>query len=96
MRVVLLIITLVFVNVSYVMIYFNLNSIISESSEEEIEEIILVSNTNNNFSLSDLLDLDILDFDIEELADSSKEDECVFKKSTSHARRSLCDRCFGK
>ena len=78
-RIIVLIATLVFVNISYFMISFNLTLIVSDSNDAEIEEISLASNTNNDFSLSDLLDLDLLDFDVEELAESYDIDECEFK-----------------
>jgi hypothetical protein len=73
-------IAVTFINTSYFLISFNISSIVLESYEDEIEESILLPETTNQFSLSDLLDLDILDFDTQELTDRKKQDECVSKQ----------------
>jgi hypothetical protein len=78
MRIICLVAALMSVNMFYVTICFDMESIVAETNGSEVAESIVESDSSteendlvleviNNFSLADLLDLDILDFDVEEL-----------------------------
>ena len=70
-------IALAFINGTYLFISFNMDSIVSQSTEEEIEEVILTSSSSNEMELADLLDLDIFDFDVEELEERNTESNFI-------------------
>ncbi len=61
-------ITLIFMNGAYLFVSFNMELLIPDESEEKIEEVIVTLSTGTDFDPADLLDLDIFDFDVEELA----------------------------
>jgi hypothetical protein len=61
-----------FVNGAYLFISFNMESMIPDSENEQVEEVIVLSTTKTEFDPSDLLDLDILDFAVDELDNSGK------------------------
>jgi hypothetical protein len=65
-------IVLMLMNGAYLFISFNMDEMIVDESDEEIEEIVTISTTAIELEPIDLLDLDIFDFDVEELA-ASKE-----------------------
>jgi hypothetical protein len=76
--------TLMFINGSYLLISFNMDSILDLSMEDETVEILPATDYTTSFDLTDLLDLDILDFDVDELERSRKEDEQIFVNSRHH------------
>jgi hypothetical protein len=78
------IITLMLINVSCLLISFNMDSILDLSMEDETEEILPTTDYSTSFDLTDLLDLDIFDFDVDELERRSKEDEHIFVNSRHH------------
>ncbi len=77
------IVTLMFINGSYFFISFNMDSMLEQSIEDDTEELVSISNVlpwqvgdySSNFDPIDLLDLDIFDFDINELENKHKKDE---------------------
>jgi hypothetical protein len=77
-------VTLMFINGSCFFISFNMDSILDLSLEDETEEILPTTDYSTSFDLTDLLDLDIFDFDIDELERRSKEDEHIFVNSRRH------------
>jgi hypothetical protein len=68
-------ITLMFMNGSYVFVSFNMDSVIELSSESETEETDTVSDPSRDFNVSDILDLEIFNFDVEELANSNEQSQ---------------------
>ena len=82
-----LLIALILMNLSYLLISFNMETIVSQSRDEEIIEEVILSpdlsiEPSNDLGLADLLDLDILDFDVEELIDINEEnDDCTSTQS---------------
>ena len=74
-------IALMFMNGAYLVLSFNMDSLAFDESETEIEEVIAISTTTTDFELADLLDLDILDFDVEELAESNKQNRSISRSS---------------
>ena len=65
---ILCLITLMFINGTYLFVSFNLESMVPDVSEEQTEEVAMVSEVTTAFSPEDVLDLDIFDFDIEDVA----------------------------
>lgn len=49
-----------------------------EDDTTEIQEILPSTDYSTTFDLADLLDLDIFDFDVDELERKNKDDEYVF------------------
>jgi hypothetical protein len=74
MQIICSIIILLFINGCYLITAFNMESIIAASSDEEDGNIVSTLDPNRDkdrdIDLADLLDLDIFDFDIDELIDS--------------------------
>jgi hypothetical protein len=62
--------TLIWMNGAYLFISFNMDSMVVGDEREQIEEVVVASTTRMNFEPADLLDLDIFDFDVEELVAS--------------------------
>jgi hypothetical protein len=62
-------ITLMFVNGAYLFISFNMESMIPDNEPEQVAEVIILSSssTSAEFDPADILDLDILDFAVDEL-----------------------------
>jgi hypothetical protein len=58
--------------------YFNVNEwvlpfcIVSQTSDNETEDVGTISDLSRDIELADILELDIYDFDVEELADSKE------------------------
>jgi hypothetical protein len=77
-------ITLMLINVSCILISFNMDSILDLSMEDQTEEILPTIDYSTSFDLTDLLDLDIFDFDVDELERRSKEDEYIVRNSRHH------------
>ncbi len=73
-----------FINGSCFLISFNMESVLEQSIEDETEEIVTITDYSTSFDLTDLLDLDIFDFDVDELESRSKEDEHIFVNSRHH------------
>jgi hypothetical protein len=61
-----------------------MDSILELSMEDETEEVLPVTDYSTSFDLTDLLDLDIFDFDVDELERRNKEDEHIFVNSRHH------------
>ena len=78
------IVTLIFINGSCLLISFNMDSILELSMEDETEEVLPVTDYSTSFDLTDLLDLDIFDFDVDELESRNKDDEHIFVNSRHH------------
>lgn len=75
MQQVICLITLMLVNGAYLFISFNMESMIPDTDDEQIEEVVVASTTRMDFDPVDILDLDILDFDVDELMDNNGNDE---------------------
>jgi hypothetical protein len=60
-------ITLMFVNGAYLFISFNMESMIPDNEIEQVEEVVISSSISTEFDPADVLDLDILDFAVDEL-----------------------------
>jgi hypothetical protein len=74
MQTLICLITLMFVNGAYLFISFNMESMIPDAENEKVEEVVISSNTSTEFDPADILDLDILDFAVDELMDTSAVD----------------------
>jgi hypothetical protein len=61
-----------------------MDSILELSMEDETEEVLPVTDYSTSLDLTDLLDLDIFDFDVDELESRNKEDEHIFVNSRHH------------
>ncbi len=89
-QIISLLIALILMNLSYILISFDMETIVSQSSDEEIIEQIIFSpdssiDPSNDLGLADLLDLDLLDFDVEELIDINEEDDDCTSTSSRRA-----------
>ena len=73
------IVTLIFINGACLSISFNMESLLEQSIEDDTEELISISNYSPSFDLTDLLDLDIFDFDVDELENRYQKDEYMSK-----------------
>lgn len=73
------IITLMFINGACLSISFNMESVLEQSTEDETEELVLISDYSASFDLTDLLDLDIFDLDVDELENRHQKDEYISK-----------------
>lgn len=65
-------IALMLMNGAYLAVSFNMDSLVSDESEPDVVEFVSQSNPSMDFEIADILDLDILDFDVEELANSTE------------------------
>jgi hypothetical protein len=74
MKTVICWIALLCMNGAYTFISFNMESMIPTTESEQVEETIVAVATNLEFDPADLMDLDILDFAVDELADHGKYD----------------------
>jgi hypothetical protein len=61
-------------NGAYTFISFNMESMILDNENERVEETIVALATNLEFDPADLLELDILDFAVDELMDHGQYD----------------------
>jgi hypothetical protein len=73
----LFLLVVILMNGTYLSVAFNMDSMLVDESAAEIPEIVPSSDTSTDFDLVDLLDLDIFDFDVEELADSKEHSESL-------------------
>ena len=74
MQIVCSAIVLILMNGCYFITAFNLESL-AHSGDAETTEFVFLSNSSSEIELDDLLDLDILDFNLDELVDSNEEQE---------------------
>jgi len=77
MQTIVCVIALIFMNGADLVLSFHMDSLAFDESSPEIEEVITISTTTMDFELADILDLDSLDFDVEELADSRKQNRSI-------------------
>jgi|GEM_PF-5028605 len=77
MQTIVCVIALMFMNGADLVLSFHMDSLAFDESGPEIEEVITISTTTMDFELADILDLDSLDFDVEELADSRKQNRSI-------------------
>ena len=75
MQIVCSAIVLILMNGCYFITAFNLESLVAHNDEAETTEFVSSSNPSSEIELADLLDLDILDFNLDELVDSNEERE---------------------
>ena len=69
-------IVLILMNSCYFITAFNLESLVAHSGDDEqTTEFVSSSGSSSEIELADLLDLDILDFDLDELVDSNEKRE---------------------
>jgi hypothetical protein len=66
-------ITLLFMNGAYLFISFNMESMIPDTDNEQVEETIVSLSAGMEFDPADILDLDILDFTVDELMDDDRQ-----------------------
>ena len=81
MQIIVCSIALMLMNGAYLAVSFNMDSLVSDESEPEVVEFVSLSNPSMDFELADLLDLDILDFDVEELANSTERSSTLSSRS---------------
>jgi hypothetical protein len=67
-------IALLCMNGAYTFISFNMEAMIPDTENEHVEEMIISLATNLEFDPADILELDILDFAVDELADHGEYD----------------------
>lgn len=70
-------IALIFMNGADLVRSFNMDSLTFDESDPEIEEVITISTITTDFELADILDLDSLDVDVEELAESHNQNRSI-------------------
>jgi hypothetical protein len=81
MQTALCFITLIFVNGVYLFVSFNMESMLPDTNSEQKEEVIFASlSTNMDFDPADILDLDILDFAVDELSEGSDRDDSTDRR----------------
>ena len=81
MQIIVCSIALMLMNGAYLAVSFNMDSLVSDESEPEVVEFVSLSNPSMDFEIADILDLDILDFDVEELANSTKRSSSLSNRS---------------
>ena len=81
MQIIVCSIALMLMNGAYLAVSFNMDSLVSDESEPDVVEFVSQSNPSMDFELADLLDLDILDFDVEELANSTERSSSLSSRS---------------
>jgi hypothetical protein len=74
-------VTLLFINGACLSLSFNMESLLEQSSEDDTEEIVSMLDYTTSFDLTDLLDLDIFDFDVDELENRYRQEEDLSKYS---------------
>ena len=74
-------VTLLFINGACLSISFNMESVLEQSIEDDTEEIVYPVDDTTSFDFTDLLDLDIFDFDVDELENRYQQDEDMSKYS---------------
>ena len=76
MQLICSILALAFMNTTYMYASFNMDLLL-EDGEDEIEEIATIAPPSEDFGLTDILDLDIFDFDSEELAERNERSKVI-------------------
>ena len=74
-------VTLLFINGACLSISFNMESVLEQSIEDDTEEIVSLVDYTTSFDFTDLLDLEIFDFDVDELENRYQQDEDMSKYS---------------
>jgi hypothetical protein len=67
-------------NGAYLFISYNMESMISEADSDRVEEVVVSSIVNMEFDPADIMDLELLDFDVDELM-NGKQPNTVTKRS---------------
>jgi hypothetical protein len=91
MQIVCSMLVLILMNSCYFITAFNLETLAAQNGEEEINSIVSSSAYSSDIELADLLDLDILDFNLDELVDSNEERERL-ASNLRHGQLSSLDR----
>jgi hypothetical protein len=65
-------IALILINGAYLLVSYNMDAMLVDESEPAIEEVVTMLRPSMDLELADILDLDIFDFDVEELAASNE------------------------
>ena len=81
MQIIVCSIALMLMNGAYLAVSFNMDSLVSDESEPDVVEFVSQSNPSMDFEIADLLDLDIFDFDVEELANSTERSSSLSSRS---------------
>ncbi len=74
-------VTLLFINGACLSISFNMESVLEQSLEDDTAEIVSLVDYTTSFDFTDLLDLEIFDFDVDELENRYQQDEDMSKYS---------------
>ena len=74
-------VTLLFINGACLSISFNMESVLEQSIEDDTAEIVSLVDYTTSFDFTDLLDLEIFDFDVDELENRYQQDEDMSKYS---------------
>ena len=78
-------IALIIMNGAYLAVSYNMDSLVFDESEPEVEQVISTSSPSIEFEIADILDLDILDFDVEEL-ERGNEQSVAVARSSEHTK----------
>jgi hypothetical protein len=62
---------LIVMNGAYLFVSYNMDAMVVDEGEPAIEEVVTIFRPSMDLELADILDLDIFDFDVEELAASN-------------------------
>jgi hypothetical protein len=68
---------LVLMNGAYLTLSYNMDEMVFDENDPDIPEVVTILRPSMNFELADLLDLDIFDFDVEELAASKEHSSTI-------------------
>ncbi len=68
---------LILMNGAYLFVSYNMDEMVVDKNEPEIEEVITILRPSMELELADILDLDIFDFDVEELAASNEHSNTI-------------------
>ena len=63
---------LLIMNGAYLFVSYNMDEMVVDETEEPIPEVVTILDPNTELDLVDILDLDIFDFDVEELASTNE------------------------
>lgn len=74
-------IALIFMNGAYLAVSYNMESLVFDEDAPELEQVVSTSSPSLDFEIADILDLDILDFTVEELAESNEQSAAVARSS---------------
>jgi hypothetical protein len=69
---------LMLMNGAYLFVSLNMDAMIVDESDDKIEEVVTIASTRNELEPIDILDLDIFDFDVEELAASKEHSSSMY------------------